>query len=71
MLLVRRGLSIRIGIVKGVGRGIETKSRLRLGLFIGLVEEEVGGQLFVLVARKVGLDHQVALKAETAQLWSG
>jgi len=36
-------------------------------LLIGLVEEEVGSQLLVLVARKVGLDDNVALEAETTQ----
>lgn len=35
---------------------------------IGLVEEEVGSQLLVLVAGEVGLDHQVALEAKAAQL---
>jgi hypothetical protein len=34
---------------------------------LGLVEEEVGGQLLVLVAREVGLNDKVALKAETTQ----
>jgi hypothetical protein len=35
---------------------------------VGLVEEEVGGQLLVLVAGEVGLDDQVTLEAETAKL---
>ena len=35
---------------------------------VGLVEEEVGGELFVLVAGEVGLDYEVALEAEAAEL---
>jgi len=33
----------------------------------GLVEEEVGGQLFVLVAGEVGLDDEVTFEAEAAE----
>jgi hypothetical protein len=36
----------------------------------GLVEEEISGELFVLVAGKVGLDDEVALEAKTAQLYA-
>lgn len=35
---------------------------------VRLVEEEVGGQLLVLIASEVGLDDQVTLEAEAAQL---
>jgi len=34
----------------------------------GLVEEEVGCKLFVLVASKVSLDDKVSLESETAEL---
>jgi hypothetical protein len=34
-----------------------------------LIEEEVGGELLVLVARKVGLDDKVSLESETAKLF--
>lgn len=39
--------------------------RIRLVL-VGLVEQVVGGELLVLVAREVGLDRLVAVEAETA-----
>lgn len=41
--------------------------RAVLGL-VGLVEEEVSGELLVLVAREVGLDDKIALEAEAAKL---
>lgn len=37
--------------------------RLGVVALVRLVEEEVGGQLFVLVAGEVGLDDHVALEA--------
>lgn len=39
-------------------------------LLIGLIEEEVGGKLLVLVACKVSLDGLVAVETETAQLFT-
>jgi len=42
------------------------KRRLGVIALVRLVEEEVRGQLFVLVAGEVGLDDHVALEAETA-----
>lgn len=44
--------------------------RTLLGL-VGLVEEEVGRELLVLVAGEVCLDHEVALEAEAAELDNG
>jgi hypothetical protein len=35
---------------------------------LGLVEQEVRGQFFVLVAGEICLDNQVALEAKSAQL---
>jgi hypothetical protein len=35
---------------------------------LGLVEEEVGCKLLVLVARKVGLNNKVSLESEAAKL---
>ena len=40
---------------------------LLVTIIVGLVEEEVGGQLLVLVARKVGLDDKIALEAKATQ----
>lgn len=40
-------------------------------LLVGLIEEEVGSELLVLVAGEVGLDDGVAREAETAQLVVG
>lgn len=37
-------------------------------LLVGLVEKEVGGELLVLVAGKVGLDSLVTLETKTAEL---
>ena len=42
--------------------------RRRLVVIVGLVKEEVGGQLLVLVAGKVGLDGLLAVEAKPTQL---
>jgi hypothetical protein len=47
--------------------GRTEQNGLLLIQILGLVEEEVGGQLLVLVARKVRLDDKVALEAKTTQ----
>lgn len=41
---------------------------VRLVRFIRLVEEEVGCELFVLIAGEVGLDDHVSLKSESTEL---
>lgn len=38
-------------------------------LVVGLLEQEIRGQLLVLVAGEVGLDGEVALEAEAAKLF--
>ena len=43
-------------------------SLLRILRLIRLVKEEVRSQLLVLIAGEVGLDHEIALEAESAQL---
>jgi hypothetical protein len=51
-----------------VARGCTIQLRvLCLIRLLGLIEEEVGGQLLVLVAREVGLNDEVALEAKATQ----
>ena len=49
---------------------VEARASRLLVIILGLVEEEVGGQLLVLVAGKVGLDDKISLEAEAAQLYT-
>lgn len=37
-------------------------------ILVGLIKEKVGGELFVLVACEIGLDHRVPREAQTAEL---
>ena len=39
----------------------------KAGVWLGLVEEEVCGQLLILVACKIGLDNEIPLKAKATQ----
>jgi hypothetical protein len=45
---------------------VDTKSLLIT--FVGLLKQKIGRQLFVLVTRKIGLNHRVAGKSKTAEL---
>jgi hypothetical protein len=54
-----------MGMVRS--HGSRTCDRTLFFCLLGLIEEEVSGQLLVLVARKVGLDNEVALEAKATQ----
>ena len=51
---------------KGIGR--RRLAVLLIITFIGLVEQEIGRQLLVLVTGKVGLNDHVSFEAKTAKL---
>ena len=55
-----------IRLEKSAAALLPLTGRTRLVRLVGLVEEEVGRELLVLVAGEVGLDDHVALEAETA-----
>lgn len=42
-----------------------------LVIFVGLLEQEVGCELFVLVTGKVGLDDRISRETKTAELKGG
>lgn len=53
----------------GIHQNINRKGNHLLLLVVRLVKQEIGRQLFVLVAGKVRLDDGIPREAQTAELW--
>jgi len=48
----------------------EWQTLLLIVTFFRLIEKKIGGQLLILIASKVGLDDQIPLETQTAELES-